>query len=903
MPHLRTSRVLARLDEFLRDVRKCGTAKAYDKVAKREDENGKPENPYASRAYRQTIDGLDDCPHICLRLPTGGGKTYLAACSIKYAAEYMETDYPTVLWLAPTDAICTQTAQMLKDTDHPCRRALEERFGNNVEIYDISNFNATRAQDFDSSACIIVSTAQMFAVRQTARQGNDGMTTATRRIYATQELLQPHFERFLPMVSANELKGLERDEKGDIKYSFVNLLHLRRPLVISDEAHNFLSDLSQKVLRRINPKCILEWTATPREDLNGIMLHNVLTSTSAEELHAEEMLKLPVWLTAHKDWQQSVNGAIIQRNDLAKAAKDSGDAVRPIVLYKAQRKSGDNPITPEVLREHLINVERIDKNTIAIATGEIRGIEGVDLLSPNCPIEHIITVEALREGWDCSYAYVLCSVANIKSKDSVEQLMGRVMRMPFAEKRKNEKLNLAYAHLPSDTAAETVKIMRDKMADVMGFEDGEVKQFMQESFSPEYQGGYDGGLLDEANRTFHLAEKPDFNNLPEAAQQTAKAGVEVHTNPPEKGGYKVIVKKPLAAEVQQVIVDAIPAERRPHEKRRLEYINRQLSKPESPAQRGVNFAALPQLFFDSPDEGKVPANGDNLHAAADWNDIGDNYLIENFSITETAQTYEIRLGGGKVIYSKQGTFELPPDAESAKGEKQLIGWLEKQIRHPDGRYYPETLQKLIRDNINALDYSTKQLWRAKHLFAEALKQRLEKHAKEVAQKTAKKYLFDNKEIECHFTFSFPKTGYAPAKAYRGVYDFKKHYYGHIGDFDSGQECDCAMALDANNEVKHWVRNTSKTDHSYRIPLGPGANFYPDFVAELTSGEVLVVEYKGAYLVAGNEHKTKVGELLESKAKEVGGKCFFVVITKDASSPSMEEQIKNKIRQIHESNGH
>ena len=81
-------RVLARLDEFLRDVRKCGTAKAYDKVAKREDENGKPENPYASRAYRQTIDNRipDDCAVTCAcrQILLAGGLLPMSALSIYY---------------------------------------------------------------------------------------------------------------------------------------------------------------------------------------------------------------------------------------------------------------------------------------------------------------------------------------------------------------------------------------------------------------------------------------------------------------------------------------------------------------------------------------------------------------------------------------------------------------------------------------------------------------------------------------------------------------------------------------------------------------------------------------------------------------------------------------------------
>ncbi|MDR0685802.1 MAG: hypothetical protein LBF83_11855 [Spirochaetaceae bacterium] len=70
-------------------------------------------------------------------------------------------------------------------------------------------------------------------------------------------------------------------------------------------------------------------------------------------------------------------------------------------------------------------------------------MDGVDLFNPNEPARYIITVDALKESWDCSFAYVLCSLANVKSDTSVEQLLGRVMRMPYARTCKNPALQRA----------------------------------------------------------------------------------------------------------------------------------------------------------------------------------------------------------------------------------------------------------------------------------------------------------------------------------------------------------------------------------------------------------------------------------------------------------------------------
>jgi type III restriction enzyme len=62
-------------------------------------------------------------------------------------------------------------------------------------------------------------------------------------------------------------------------------------------------------------------------------------------------------------------------------------------------------------------------------------------------VEFVITVQALKEGWDCSFAYVFCSLATVHSKKDVEQLLGRMLRMPYAKRRAHDELNRAYAHV------------------------------------------------------------------------------------------------------------------------------------------------------------------------------------------------------------------------------------------------------------------------------------------------------------------------------------------------------------------------------------------------------------------------------------------------------------------------
>ena len=205
-----------------------------------------------------------------------------------------------------------------------------------------------------------------------------------------------------------------------------------------DEAHNARTPLSFDTLARFNPSCILEFTATPQLDHDpehGDFASNVLHHVSAAELKAEEMVKLPIKLETKSDWKQAIASARQLQSDLEQAAlaeeRETGEYIRPIVLLQAQSKSATRQnVTVEVVKQCLLDDCRVPDEQIAVATGETRQIDNVDLFARDCPIRFIITVAALKEGWDCSFAYVFCSVADVHAARSVEQLLGRVLRMP-----------------------------------------------------------------------------------------------------------------------------------------------------------------------------------------------------------------------------------------------------------------------------------------------------------------------------------------------------------------------------------------------------------------------------------------------------------------------------------------
>ena len=409
------------------------------------------ERPYAA------VDGLPGMPYVCLRLPTGGGKTFVACHAVSItASELLKTESPIVLWLVPSNAIRDQTLNALKDRSHAYRDALESA-RRNVEILTIGEALYLSPHILNTKTTIIVSTMQAFRVEDT-----DG-----RKVYEPSGALMGHFTH-LPDETLSEV---DRDESGKPIYSLANLLCVKRPLVIVDEAHNARTELSFETLARFNPSAIIEFTATPDTEQNP---SNVLYTVSAAELQAEDMIKMPIQLETDPEWKRLLTAAIAQRNALEVDAEqervETDEYIRPVMLIQAQpRRRDQETLTVEVVEKCLIEEHGIPEDQIARATGEDRGLEGVDINDTECQIRYVITVQALREGWDCPFAYVLCSVAEMRSPTAVEQILGRVMRLPKAKRKKQESLNSAYAFVASHNFYKTASALTDGLVQ-NGFE-------------------------------------------------------------------------------------------------------------------------------------------------------------------------------------------------------------------------------------------------------------------------------------------------------------------------------------------------------------------------------------------------------------------------------------------------
>lgn len=404
-------RTIDRLEEFLQELRKYGAKRAFMYIT---------EKPYQS-------DAFGDVPFVCIKIPTGGGKTLVgceAVGKITSVALQDKLDRGIVLWFTPSEAIKTQTLKKLKDRKDWHRRTLDEAFDNNVKVFSNEEALSIRKEDVDDNLCILISSLDAFR--------RDKTKQAKYKVYQENGALLDHFQNI------NESKVLELDEEKTVINSLANVVRMSNPLVVIDEGHKTTSKLSIDFLKDLNPSFIIEYSATPRSN------SNILVDVSASELKAEQMVKIPLVLESAARWQNALENGIEKRNELEKIAKKlKGEYLRPIALLQAQADTGETSVTVDTIKSFLLE-KKIPEEQIAIKTSKKNEIDGIDLVSRSCEIRYIITVSALAEGWDCSFAYVLVSVANLGAKVAVEQVIGRVIRMPQAKRKSQEELNRSY---------------------------------------------------------------------------------------------------------------------------------------------------------------------------------------------------------------------------------------------------------------------------------------------------------------------------------------------------------------------------------------------------------------------------------------------------------------------------
>ena len=638
--------------------------------------------------------------------------------------------------------------------------------------------------------------------------------------------------------------------------------------MIVDEAHNTKTERSFEALKRLNPAVILELTATPIPKKSNVLYH-----VSAQELQAEHMIKLPIVLMEHpQGWEAAVYDAVQTQRKLEVEAQNEAEYLRPIVLFQAQNVN--ESVNVEALRKHLIDELHIAEDQIAVATGDTRELAGIDLFDPKCAIRYIITVQALREGWDCPFAYVLCSVQPVRSATAVEQLLGRVLRMPYAKRRTREALNKAYAHASEARFGEAASALADRLVQGMGFEALDVASMIAPQLP--LPGMDDGPLF----------AKPLLPEL--AVDVPAKADLPPMENlrvEPTEGGKRAIVTGHISDSLAEHLT-AVQRGAANKEKveRAIAQHNAIVAAQLAPVSRGAMFAPVPWLCYRTQGELELIEREAVLEEVT-LDLLADKVVLPGFQIVEQANAFEVYLDGAKVKVGKADAGQLELGAlGTTLTEDDLVRWLDREARQPDimQAQLRTYLKAVILYLLNEQHFSLASLARARYQLARRLNSRIEELRAEAAKRQFKQLVLDGGweiRADIHKSFAFLPGNYAVGATdrYRGKWRFDRHFYPVIAKLEDGnEEFKCAVVIDSHPKVKHWVRNLERdAAGAFWLPTSHG-RFFPDFICELLDGRILVVEYKGEHLrqMQSEIEKDQVGRLWAEKSE---GKCLFLMV--------------------------
>lgn len=826
-----------------------------------------------NQAYKNNIK---EVPHVCVKVPTAGGKTFIAVNALDRIfsafAEYNPTRPKFVVWLVPSLAILEQTVKNLSNIDHPYRQRLNDLFNGRVQIYEKADvlqgagFNADTVKE--QLSVVVMSFDSLKATNKENRK-------------AFQE--NGYLASFL-----NDDSDVVEPLEGTDPSALINVMRTLKPVVVVDESHNAESTLSVDMLRNLNPSFIFDLTATPRDN------SNIISYVDALRLKKQNMVKLPVIVANQRSQEDVIMAALNMRRQLEEFAKKAdekgGGYIRPIVLFQAEPKNKGDTTTFEKVREILLELN-IPKKHIAIKTANINELKNVDLMSRDCQVRYIITVNALKEGWDCPFAYVLATLANKSSVVDVTQILGRVLRMPNTRKHSIELLNLSYVFTSSSHFQNTLSQVVAGL-NKAGFSKRDYREFDLSAVEPEQTPTPTPGQ-EELNLTAQTGEdKPaetgdgqdleiEKNKLnPDWEQQAVKQATTATggTQTAPKGSDTTSVEAIKAQAVEQAqqfeeqanatTCESVPEELKVHmNEHKMKPIFEELAKA----------ILLPQFFIKLPSDGGFFDSGDEWHKLAKEN-LLPNFVLANLDATINftaveSDVYKVdaeEIGNGEsapsfTVVKKAEKEKLnsiiksqPTSGQITSIVSRLFGLIGKNTFYPiednDVKHYLKRIVEAM-----SADQRADCLERD-YAYVKLIKEKIQSLANEYAAKEFGNWLTTQK-VKLRPSFALPATitpsDNAPA--------ISKSLYVTEGSVNNLEGKVIRGIADLENIV-WWHRNLER---GKGFVINGFLNHYPDFVVLTQSKKIIVIETKGDDRDnSDSKDKLKLGKIWESQANQI-----------------------------------
>lgn len=771
-------------------------------------------------------NSIPEVPHVTVKVPTAGGKTFIACNALSTIFKHMPAEKPKIVaWFVPSDTILKQTYKNLNDPSHPYRQKIDSHFGNAVCVVDKESAlfgHGISPTEIREQLTIFVLSVQSFAANN-----KDG-----RRVYRENENLAEYAKLYDTMTARVE----GSDETG-----LIQVLSYLNPIVVIDESHNFKARLRMDMLKSINPCFILDLTATPREK------SNIISFVDAIKLKRANMVKLPVIVYNHRSTNDVILSAIQMQRSLEQKAvameAEGGRYIRPIVLFQAQPKTDDDNITFDKIKNKLVEIG-IPEDQIKIKTANKDEIKNTDLLSRDCPVRYIITVNALKEGWDCPFAYILASLANKTSRVDVEQILGRVLRLPYTTRHKEELLDLSYVFTSSNDFRNTIESVIEGL-NRAGFskKDYRIAETPPEIAAPAPTEQPSHGLFDSN-------DEPELST-PEIV--SADDDVDEQINPET-------IKTTIAAPAANTGTAELESFARQESENYNQQAAQQTDNNDIPndIKDMINTYPIKDVFVDKAGSLVLPQfvkkASVNLIFADEYVPLDKKMLAEGFDLDKydhnidftRAESEAVRvdlerssgdeyavtrrnLNVNQLAFIKQHFATLSPESK----QLQLAEMLAKSIRFDEisepqvARYIKKAIEGVDSEQLEEL-YAND--WQTKN----TIRHKIESLLTVYQEKKFKEWL-DTGQIKCQPAYRLPERITVKTKSIglaKGLYTEEESI--------NGFEYDVINAVANVGNVRFWHRNPSRAGFC----INGYMNHYPDFIVQLYSGITVLLETKG-----------------------------------------------------------
>lgn len=840
--------------------------------------------------YNMILHGV---PHVCFKVPTGGGKTFLAASSIKPIFDAMPHIHPmAVVWLVPSDAILNQTVAALQNVEHPYRRRINADFPGNVEVYtkeQLLNGQKFNPASVDEQLSILVLSYDSF--RTNKKEG--------RKAYQENGYL----------VSFKDYKTEQSSLlAGTDETALIQVIRKLNPVIIVDESHHATSKLSVEMLENFNPSFVLDLTATPKEG------SNIISFVDAKQLKGEEMIKLPVIVYNRRTQDDVFISAISLRQKLENEAKreeaQTGKYIRPIVLFQAEAKNQQDSTTYEKVKKALLEIG-VPEEQIAIKTADRDDLRNQNLLAKDCKVRYIITVNALKEGWDCSFAYILATVANRSSVVDVEQILGRILRMPDAKASKSTVMNLSYVITSSSNFFATCEKVVEGL-NAAGFS-GKDYRIPEETEN-------DGGTSDVSSRI-----QMHIENYEESKESTSeREDITVNTDflkgqlfdiLQDRSGEEIYHLEELDAKTLHMvreaeIQNAVYLEGLNHnESKALEGIPDEVKAKMKTYSIKNEFAdeamqlIIPQFVVETQptlfsDHEIILLEKENLYKGFTLKDkdiqIDFNVIDVEMARVDVEDSADgipkaFQIKGYDNIHMKEW-FDAQPSEKKRRLCKDMIC---KRISRNNAindneldEYVGRIMDNMTEDQLTDLEQSY-------YPYMSAIEKKVNRLLDEYAFSQFDK-LLEQEHITCEPMYHLKKS-IAPAKTISSI---PKSLYVEEEQFDNEYEKKVVWELSALENIKWWHRNIARKGFA----INGAVNAYPDLIAMTNSGKILLIETKGDQLKNDESKiKSETGAKWAAKASMTGRlyKYYMVFQTKnpDYEGAYSHERFMDIVREL------